>query len=337
LGAAVALPETGSLLARGRKRKGKGKGKGKRRPATVVVCHNGETFPVPPEAVRGVLLDGGQRGACAPQGGAGAPDCTSPGPDRNLTGCNFDNRDFIGINLSNSRMAGTSFRGANLCGADLRTATLTGADFQGFADPGRPTTLFRADLSGSGCNGIQFNARTRFCHTRLCDGTFRDDGCPDGIDPEDVCCADADCPANSFCRDGQCVPCASFCPNGCCTPAGECRVNNALACGTGGAVCGPACADNQACVNGACVSCAVACPGAGCSWCGRRVDGTTVCGGTPLTVSCNATCTSSATCSGNTPVCTTSTAHTFNNFVDHLGPNCGFAVGTSVCAGFTSC
>ena len=53
-----------SLLAGSRKRKGKGKRRGKASSGDVVVCHSGEQLRVPPNAVRGVLLDGGTLGPC---------------------------------------------------------------------------------------------------------------------------------------------------------------------------------------------------------------------------------------------------------------------------------
>jgi hypothetical protein len=73
LGAILVATDSASRGASGRQRKGKGNGKGKGQPAQVLVCHNEETFPVPPEAVRGILLDGGTRGACGTGGGTGAP------------------------------------------------------------------------------------------------------------------------------------------------------------------------------------------------------------------------------------------------------------------------
>jgi hypothetical protein len=340
------------LASRGRK-KGKGKVKRKNRrrkqrgSAQVAVCHNGETLRVPREAAPGIVAAGGTEGACAAGGGAAAPapggpggtgTCANPGPSSNLSGCDFDNRDLVGIDLHGSRMVRTTFRGADLCGADLHGSTLTGADFRGFAAPGRQTNLFRTDLGSSGCGGTLFDERTLFCRTRTCTGTIRNDNCPPGVDPQDVCCVDADCPDPSVCVDHQCVPCGpSNCPNGCCTPEGECRVNNALACGTGGAACGPACAADQACVAGTCVSCTVACPGAGCLECVRLVDGTTVCGSGESTVGCPTVCTSSATCPDRIPQCAFSVTIKVNNHVQDLGPLCGHDVGTSVCTNFRSC
>jgi hypothetical protein len=141
-----------------------------------------------------------------------AADCANPGPSANLNGCNFNNRAFVGKDLSSSSMRGTRFRGTNLCGADLSSSQLKDADFRGFAagqGSGNPTTLFRADLSSSGCTGTRFNDRTLFCQTRTCNGSIRDDDCPEGIAPQDVCCDDADCPEGRPCQSGRC--CAPVC------------------------------------------------------------------------------------------------------------------------------
>jgi hypothetical protein len=346
---AALLGHAEPLLAHRAKKKGKRKNRRrkKRGPAEVQVCRNGETLLVPRDAVPGILLAGGTQGACAPAVGAIAPapvapggpgSCANPGPSSNLSGCNFDNRDLAGIDLHGSRMVQTSFRGADLCGADLHGSTLTGADFRGSTGLGRATNLFRADLGSSSCNGIQFDERTLFCRTRTCSGAIRDDNCPAGVDPQDVCCVNEDCPDPKVCVDHQCVPCGpANCPNGCCTPEGECRVNDAFACGAGGVSCGVECPGNQACLNGECVSCAVVCPNAGCFECGRLADGTTVCGNGQFTVACNPVCTSSAACPGGTPQCAFSVTVKQTNLTQDLGPLCGHDVGTSVCVAFRGC
>jgi hypothetical protein len=90
LGAAVLPPLAvpGRAGAAKKKGKGKGKGKGKRKggSAEMLVCHGGETLRVPRDAVAGILLDGGTRGACAGDGesrpptappGGGAPRCNN--------------------------------------------------------------------------------------------------------------------------------------------------------------------------------------------------------------------------------------------------------------------
>ena len=69
-----------------------------------------------------------------------------------------------------------------------------------------PTILFRADLSSSGCDGVRFNDRTLFCGTRTCNGAIRDDGCPEGVAPEEVCCFNHECPPGEYCVDGVCQP-----------------------------------------------------------------------------------------------------------------------------------
>jgi hypothetical protein len=65
-GAAFLSRDPTPLLARRRKGKGKRKGK-KKRPAKVLVCHNGKTLSVSRSAVRGIVLDGGTEGACVSQ------------------------------------------------------------------------------------------------------------------------------------------------------------------------------------------------------------------------------------------------------------------------------
>ncbi|MFN8594008.1 MAG: pentapeptide repeat-containing protein [Thermomicrobiales bacterium] len=163
------------------------------------------------------------------QGGkvsAQASTCDSPGPGKNLSGCDYRGDDFSGqslaganlnaaifvdatmvsANLSGASAKGTRFADADLCGATLRSAVLKQADFRG-AD------LTRADLRAAVCAGAEFTAAT-FCQTVTCEGTVRNDGCPSGVDPKDVCCTTADCSGGRECRDGLCVcdVCASGCP-----------------------------------------------------------------------------------------------------------------------------
>ena len=118
----------------------------------------------------------------------------------------FRNATLVGTNLSSSNMKDATFRGADLTCADLRSSTLKNADFRGFAQ-GNVTDLTGANLSSSACGGIQFNARTRFCRTRLCNGAFNDADCPGGVAPEEFCCRDEDCPGLQSCAGRQC-----FCP-----------------------------------------------------------------------------------------------------------------------------
>ncbi len=162
-------------------------------------------------------------------------DCANPGPGKNLNGCDFAGKDFsgknlsgseindatfddaelVGADLSDSSMRRTAFRGANLCRAKLSSAALNKADFRGSAGPnGRSTNLTLADLRGSGCGGVQFDANTIFCGTRMCNGAIRNDDCPAGIDPEHACCADADCGPSRICRNGACVPDPGTCSAG---------------------------------------------------------------------------------------------------------------------------
>jgi hypothetical protein len=178
--------------------------------------------------------------------------CSSPGPSSNLNGCNFNNRDFAGIDLSSSAMRGTRFRGADLCGADLSSSQLKGADFRGFDAPGRATNLFRADLSSSGCRGTRFNARTLFCNTKTCNGSISNRDCPEGVDPADICCTDAQCGPNRTCDGGICV---GGCPNGWTElPNGDC----AFRCTLG---------DNAACqaLGGGCTRCVSSASGVVCA------------------------------------------------------------------------
>jgi hypothetical protein len=147
-----------------------------------------------------------------------AADCLSLGPGSNVNGCNYAGEDHSGEDLSGSAMVGTNFnnatlvdtdlsssnmrnarfRNANLCSADLSSSTLRNADF-------RNANLTRADLSSSACGGAQFNAGTVFCQTIACNGSIRNDDCPSGVDPADVCCLDSDCLAGETCCAGECA------------------------------------------------------------------------------------------------------------------------------------
>ena len=171
----------------------------------------------------------GKKGRDSSQVSAQAATCSSPGPSSNLSGCNYDGEDFSGDDLSGSRMVGTtfrnaeltgsnlsssnlkdaSFRGADLCGADLSSSTLRNVDFRGFGPnqgSGRPTNLTLADLSSSGgCGTLQTNGRTIFCGTTMCDGSVRNDDCPENVDPEDICCSE--CEYGVECVDGRCSDC----------------------------------------------------------------------------------------------------------------------------------
>lgn len=172
---------------------------------------------------------------------AQAADCANPGPGTNLAGCDFRGDDFSGASLTGANLTGTifvdatlvttnlsgvsakgaRFADADLCGARLRSSVLKNADFRG-AD------LTRANLRASVCAGALFTAAT-FCRTVGCDGAVRDDGCPNGVDPNDVCCTNGDCVDGQTCEDGVCTGCPQGwleLPNGgCalpCTTQAEC-------------------------------------------------------------------------------------------------------------------
>jgi uncharacterized protein YjbI with pentapeptide repeats len=189
-----------------------------------------------------------------------AATCASPGPSANLSGCDFAGMDFSGQDLSGSRMVGTVFRNATLVGTDLsssnlkdatfrgadltcanlRASTLRNADFRGPSGMAL-TDLTGADLSSSGCGGIRFDGKTRFCRTRLCNGAFRDEDCPGGVAPEGFCCTDADCPSPQACIDHRC--------GGCRPAACEAQNNACRTCSCAGDSC--LCAF-RACVGGPC-------------------------------------------------------------------------------------
>jgi hypothetical protein len=199
--------------------------------------------------------------------------CANPGPGSSLDGCDFAGRDFSGRDLSGSEindatfqnavlvdadlsgsdMARTSFRGANLCGAKLSSSSLAAADFRGSTGAdGRPTNLTRADLRSSKCKGTLFDANTIFCGTTTCNGAVRNDGCPAGVSPDDVCCADADCLAGEVCERGVCT--CKGCRSGDTCPAGDAWAQ----CGADGATC-RACGDGQICAadSRTCVNCSI--------------------------------------------------------------------------------
>ncbi|MGH2616171.1 MAG: pentapeptide repeat-containing protein [Thermomicrobiales bacterium] len=119
-----------------------------------------------------------------------------------MVGTNFTNAELVGTDLSSSNMRNAVFRGANLCGADLSSSQLRNADFRGFAPLGRSTNLTLADLSSSGCAGIDTNQFTFICGTTWCDGSVRNDSCPGGP-PPDFCCPG--CTGGAECVDNQCV------------------------------------------------------------------------------------------------------------------------------------
>ena len=196
---------------------------------------------------------------------AQAADCSSPGPSSNMNGCNYDDAEFSGKNLSSSKMVGTRFRNANLSGANLsssnmkdadfrgadlscanlRSSTLTNADFRGSASD--PTNLFGADLRSSGCAGIQFNSFTRFCGTRMCNGTTRNDNC--GMLEPPLCRQpQAECTSAAQCRDDgtgttrcETIPLCEFDDPVCCRQTGGSCSSNCDCC------------DDDRCQGGVCV------------------------------------------------------------------------------------
>ena len=170
---------------------------------------------------------GQRKNAARPR--AVAVDCLHPGPGSDLSGCRFQGVDFSDDDLSSSRMVGTIFtnatlvgtdlsssnlkdtriRNANLCGADVSSSQLRNADFRG-------ANLTNVDFRASSCDGAVFTGVV-LCNTRTCNGTIRNDGCPAGVVPEDVCCTDADCPNGQVCREGACAEatCQDACSAAC--------------------------------------------------------------------------------------------------------------------------
>jgi hypothetical protein len=170
---------------------------------------------------------GNRRNPARPAGVA----CLHPGPGSDLSGCHFQGKELSGADLSSSRMVGTGFnnatlvgadlsssnlkdawfRNANLCRADLSSSQLRNADFRG-------ANLTNATLRSSSCDGAVFTGVV-LCNTRMCNGAIRNDGCPDHIDPEDVCCTDADCSAGRVCCAERCCPSGQVCRQGVCAEA----------------------------------------------------------------------------------------------------------------------
>jgi hypothetical protein len=173
-------------------------------------------------------LRGKRKNAARP--GAVDADCLHPGPSSDLSGCRFQGEDFSGDDLFSSRMAGTIFNGANLAGADLSSSNMKGARFRDANLCGADLSssqlrnanfgganLTNANLRSSSCDGAVFTGVV-FCNTRTCNGAIRTDGCPDGVDPEEVCCGDADCPEGACCA-GRCCPGGQICRDGACAEA----------------------------------------------------------------------------------------------------------------------
>jgi uncharacterized protein YjbI with pentapeptide repeats len=203
--------------------------------------------------------------------------CATPESGSNLSGCDFSGRSFLEADLHGSRMVGTNFTNANLRGADLHGSTATGAIFRNSNLCGadlsssalrnadfRGANLTNADLrSSSGCTTLLTDAATTFCNTRWCNGTVRNDDCPNGP-PPGFCCTDAGC-AGGFCQGGSCVATlAGTCSAG----ADSCTGPNGSSftlCGNDLCACRQTVAGDTLCGgNGRCADCADCQPGEVC-------------------------------------------------------------------------
>jgi uncharacterized protein YjbI with pentapeptide repeats len=133
---------------------------------------------------------------------AGYRNCplSSIGPGKNLSGCDFFDRDLRGKNFSATNSSRSTFAGANLCGVPLRAANLGNTTFAS-------ANLTRADLRGTNLSTANTTGAV-FCQTRMPNGTLNNADCP-----AQPCCSDAECGANTVCTDAGCV-----CPSGsqCC-------------------------------------------------------------------------------------------------------------------------
>ena len=125
---------------------------------------------------------------------------SSIGPGKNLSGCDFFDRDLRGKNFTSTNSSGSTFAGANLCGVPLRSANLGNTTFAS-------ANFTRADLRGTNLSTANL-AGAVFCQTRMPNGTLNNTDCP-----AQPCCVDAECGANTMCTDAGCV-----CPSGsqCC-------------------------------------------------------------------------------------------------------------------------
>ncbi|MDQ3512171.1 MAG: pentapeptide repeat-containing protein, partial [Chloroflexota bacterium] len=130
---------------------------------------------------------------------AAVTDCT-PGPNKNLAGCVFNNQNLAGVSFSGSNINSATFNGANLSGtnfsgalagetaatfdganltcANFTNAVLIGATFNG-------ANLSGADFTGADLTSATFSATTR---------------CPDGaLAGGDTSCGGQFAPNRSFC------------------------------------------------------------------------------------------------------------------------------------------
>jgi hypothetical protein len=208
---------------------------------------------------------GKSRRRAANQVSAAAASCDNPGPDTNLNFCDFTGANLAGADLSDSDMIQTTFLEANLaranlhdvvarranfsvadlCGADLEDANLRNANFT-------EAVLFKASLDDSQCAGANFG-NAKFCRTTLCNGNVSNRDCPDGVDPDEICCIDRDCATGRLCVDHGCCtdiggPCTLDTRETCCSK--ECR--GTRCCIPNGQPCSNA-GDSNHCCSGVCV------------------------------------------------------------------------------------
>ena len=94
-------------------------------PITVTGLTNGDTyiFTVAATNVIGTGTPSAASNSVAPQPNTGP---CSPGPSKNLSGCNFAGQSLAGANFAGSNLVGANFSSANLAGANLRNTVLTG-------------------------------------------------------------------------------------------------------------------------------------------------------------------------------------------------------------------
>lgn len=139
---------------------------------------------------------------------AGYRDCplTSIGPGKNLSRCDFFDRDLRGKNFSSTNSSGATFAGANLCGVPLRSANLGNTSFAS-------ANFTRADLRGTNLSTANTTGAV-FCQTRMPNGSLNNADCP-----AEPCCSNAECGANNVCTDAGCV-----CPSGSqCCASSDCQ------------------------------------------------------------------------------------------------------------------
>ena len=260
---------------------------------------------------------GGQTPQPLSGGGCGAKQCAAPKPGSTRSDCDFSGRVFAGADqhgsvfrridgrranfddtenhgsvFAEACLKGATFRGADLSGSSWGDACLIAVDFTG------------ADLSR---DAVTFDDAV-LCGTIMPDGTVRDDNCPPGVDPEDACCADADCGAARVCQDHACVPD----PGSCAAGQNLCQGHGGVSCGeqsgcrcyqttSAATFCGLAsvcsdCASDEDCA-------ALTGPGSVCadfsgSQCSCRSTNRRACVGP-----CGATCTSDGECGDNGVCC----------------------------------